>query len=125
MNVLSINSCGTKKRRKRVWIKDLCFKHNVHFLGIQESKMTRLELFRLKSMWGNYSFDYACSLARGRSGGLISMWDPNLFVKENIWCDEAFIIVKGRWRNTDGDCYMINLYGPHDPLAKVALWNRV
>ena len=125
MNVLSINSCGTKKRRKRVWIKDLCFKHNVHFLGIQESKMTRLELFRLKSMWGNYSFDYACSLARGRSGGLISMWDPNLFVKENIWCDEAFIIVKGRWRNTVGDCYMINLYGPHDPLAKVALWNRV
>ncbi|GKA57864.1 putative RNA-directed DNA polymerase, eukaryota, reverse transcriptase zinc-binding domain protein [Tanacetum coccineum] len=76
-------------------------------------------------MWGNYSFDYACSLARGRSGGLISIWGPNLFVKENIWCDEAFIIVKGRWRNTVGDCYMINLYGPHDPLAKVALWNKV
>ncbi|PWA99336.1 RNA-directed DNA polymerase, eukaryota, Nucleotide-binding alpha-beta plait domain protein [Artemisia annua] len=93
--------------------------------GVQESKMTRLELYRLKSMWGNYSFDYACSLARGRSGGLISMWDPNTFVKEDIWCDDAFIIVKGRWKNKVGECYMINLYGPHDPMAKVALWNRV
>jgi hypothetical protein len=72
MNVLSINSCGTRKRRKRLWIKELCFKHNIQFLGVQESKMTRLELYRLKSMWGNYSFDYTCSLARGRSGGLIS-----------------------------------------------------
>nr|GEX85332.1 putative ribonuclease H protein At1g65750 family [Tanacetum cinerariifolium] len=49
-------------------------------------------------MWGNYSFDYACSLARGRSGSLISMWDPNNFVKEDIWCDDAFIIVKGQWK---------------------------
>ncbi|GJT97615.1 RNA-directed DNA polymerase, eukaryota, reverse transcriptase zinc-binding domain protein [Tanacetum coccineum] len=72
------NSCGTRKRRKRMWIKDLCLKHNVHFLGIQESKMTRLELFRIKSMWGNYAFDYACSMARGLSGGLISIWDPNI-----------------------------------------------
>ncbi|PWA56566.1 Ribonuclease H domain [Artemisia annua] len=57
--------------------------------------MTRLELFRLKSMWGNFNFDYACSMARGRSGGLISMWDPNMFSKDIIWCDDYFIIVKG------------------------------
>nr|GEU28692.1 RNA-directed DNA polymerase, eukaryota, reverse transcriptase zinc-binding domain protein [Tanacetum cinerariifolium] len=67
-----------KKRKKRGWIKDLCFKNNVHFLGVQETKMTRLELFRLKSMWGNFTFDYACSLARGRSGGLVFIWDPGL-----------------------------------------------
>ncbi|GJV46735.1 putative RNA-directed DNA polymerase, eukaryota, reverse transcriptase zinc-binding domain protein, partial [Tanacetum coccineum] len=76
-------------------------------------------------MWGNYYFDYACSLARGRSGGLISMWDPNNFVKDDIWCDDAFIIVKGRWKNSVGACYMINIYGPHDPLAKSALWDRI
>ncbi|PWA76614.1 RNA-directed DNA polymerase, eukaryota [Artemisia annua] len=76
-------------------------------------------------MWGNYSFNFACSLARGRSGGLISIWDPNVFLKESIWCDEAFIIVKGRWKNSGGDCYMINIYGPHDPVAKVSLWNKI
>ncbi|GKB32574.1 RNA-directed DNA polymerase, eukaryota, reverse transcriptase zinc-binding domain protein [Tanacetum coccineum] len=62
------------------------------------------------------------SLARGRSGGLISMWYLNNFMKEDIWCDDAFIIVKGGWKNT---IIMVNIYGPHDPLAKSVLWNRI
>nr|GEV37099.1 RNA-directed DNA polymerase, eukaryota [Tanacetum cinerariifolium] len=37
--------------------------------------------------------------AQGRSGGLISIWDLNSFVKEYIWCDDAFTIVKGHWMN--------------------------
>ncbi|GJX34166.1 hypothetical protein Tco_0245723 [Tanacetum coccineum] len=55
----------------------------------------------------------------------ISFKDPNNFVKEYIWCDDAFIIVKGNWKNTVGDCYIVNIYGPHDPLAKFVLWNRI
>ncbi|GJZ76720.1 RNA-directed DNA polymerase, eukaryota, reverse transcriptase zinc-binding domain protein [Tanacetum coccineum] len=87
--------------------------------------MTRLELFRLKSLWGNINFDYACSMARGRSGGLISIWDPNFFSKEAIWCDDHFIIVKGHWNNEVGYCFMINIYGPQESLAKSSLWNRL
>ncbi|GKE35949.1 RNA-directed DNA polymerase, eukaryota, reverse transcriptase zinc-binding domain protein, partial [Tanacetum coccineum] len=87
--------------------------------------MIRLELFRLKTMWGNFNFDYACSMSRGRSGGLISMWDPNTFSKEEIWCDDSFIIVKGRWKNAVGICFMINVYGPQDPHTKSALWNKL
>ncbi|GJX47736.1 RNA-directed DNA polymerase, eukaryota, reverse transcriptase zinc-binding domain protein [Tanacetum coccineum] len=94
-------------------------------IGVQKSKMTKLEIFRLKSMWGNYSFDYACSMARGRSGGIISMWDPNIFVKKDIWCDDSFVIVKGQWKNLDGDYFMINLYGPQDPSDKDVLWRRI
>ncbi|GKB81766.1 RNA-directed DNA polymerase, eukaryota, reverse transcriptase zinc-binding domain protein [Tanacetum coccineum] len=87
--------------------------------------MTRLENFRLKSMWGNYNFDFAYSMARGRSGGLISVWDPNSFIKDDTWFDDIFIIVKWHWRNTIGDCYMINIYGPQVSLAKAILWNRI
>ncbi|GJW11417.1 RNA-directed DNA polymerase, eukaryota, reverse transcriptase zinc-binding domain protein [Tanacetum coccineum] len=92
-----------------------------HKEDIKESKMTRLELFRLKSMWGNINLDYACSMARGRSGGLISMWDPNMFSKDTIWCDDYFIIVKGQWNNAVGDCFMINIYGPQDSSGLIDL----
>ncbi|GJU78255.1 RNA-directed DNA polymerase, eukaryota, reverse transcriptase zinc-binding domain protein [Tanacetum coccineum] len=125
MNVLSINVRGTKKRKKCVWIKELCFKNNIHFLGVQESKMTRFELYRIKSMWGNYAFYYACSMPRGRSRGLISVWDPNYFVKDQIWCDDYFIIVQGKWANSDEVFYMINIYGPHETVAKTSLWSRM
>ncbi|GJS66564.1 putative RNA-directed DNA polymerase, eukaryota, reverse transcriptase zinc-binding domain protein [Tanacetum coccineum] len=87
--------------------------------------MTRLELFWLKTMWGNFKFDYACSMAHGRSGGLISMWDPNTFSKEEIWCDDSFTIVKGRWKNSVGICFMINVYSPQDSQTKSALWNKL
>ncbi|GJT66456.1 RNA-directed DNA polymerase, eukaryota [Tanacetum coccineum] len=123
MNILSINIRGLKKRRKRIWIKDMCFKHNIHFLGLQETKMTKLELFRLKSMWGNFQFDYACSMARDRSGGLISMWDPNLFVKSNIWCGDNYVIVNGKWKNSTEDYYFINVYGPQHQPEKANLCN--
>ncbi|GJW99155.1 hypothetical protein Tco_0180963 [Tanacetum coccineum] len=53
------------------------------------------------------------------------MRDPNSFIKDDIWCDDTFIIVKGHWRNIVGDCYMINIYGPQDSLAKAILWNRI
>ncbi|PWA82839.1 RNA-directed DNA polymerase, eukaryota, Reverse transcriptase zinc-binding domain protein [Artemisia annua] len=87
--------------------------------------MTRLELFRIKSMWGNYAFDYACSMSRGRSGGLISVWDPNYFVKDQIWCDDCYIIVQGKWANSDDVFFMINIYGPHEMPAKSSLWSRM
>nr|GFA92558.1 RNA-directed DNA polymerase, eukaryota, reverse transcriptase zinc-binding domain protein [Tanacetum cinerariifolium] len=62
---------------------------------VQESKMARLELFRLKSLWGNINFNYACSMARGH------------------------------WNNEVGDCFMINIYGPQESTAKSSLWNRL
>ncbi|GJY27504.1 RNA-directed DNA polymerase, eukaryota, reverse transcriptase zinc-binding domain protein, partial [Tanacetum coccineum] len=110
---------------KRFWIRDLCFKHNINFLGVQESKMTRLELFCLRSMWGNYSFDYACSMARGLSGGIISMWDPAVFTKENIWCNDNYVIVQGKWLNISHSYFMVNIYGPQDPTAKATLWSSL
>nr|GEV28474.1 RNA-directed DNA polymerase, eukaryota, reverse transcriptase zinc-binding domain protein [Tanacetum cinerariifolium] len=91
----------------------------------EKSKMTRLELYRLKSMWGNYSFDFACSMARGRSGGLITMWDTSLFVKSNLWCDDNFIIVQGNWTSSDDTFFMINVYGPQDSISKASLWRRL
>nr|GEX07715.1 RNA-directed DNA polymerase, eukaryota, reverse transcriptase zinc-binding domain protein [Tanacetum cinerariifolium] len=117
--------CGTRKKRKRLWIKDLCLKHKVYFLGVQGSKMTRLDIFRLKITWGNFAFDYACSMPRGHSGGILSVWDPYSFTKDSIWCDDSFIIFKGKWNNSVGSCYMVNIYAPQDQTAKYSLWNRL
>ncbi|GJT76643.1 retrovirus-related pol polyprotein from transposon TNT 1-94 [Tanacetum coccineum] len=67
-----------KKRRKRTWIKEMCSKHDIQFLDVQETKMTKLEPFCLKYIWGNFMFDYACSMARGLldlpMGGRIFTW---------------------------------------------------
>ncbi|GKD21710.1 hypothetical protein Tco_1223413, partial [Tanacetum coccineum] len=69
--------------------------------------MTKLELFQLRSMWGNFKFDYVYSMARGRFGGLVTIWDPNFFVKKRLWCGDNYIIVDGKWKNSKENFYII------------------
>ncbi|GJW87662.1 RNA-directed DNA polymerase, eukaryota, reverse transcriptase zinc-binding domain protein [Tanacetum coccineum] len=64
-------------------ISKLCKGHNITFLGIQETRLSLINSFKAKSLWGNFHFEYAVSPSIGRSGGLISIWDPNSFRKSN------------------------------------------
>ncbi|GKE69095.1 hypothetical protein Tco_1527167 [Tanacetum coccineum] len=52
-----------------------------------------MDMFNLKSMWGNFQFNFACSSARGHSGEIISMCDTGIFVKSSIQCGENFVMV--------------------------------
>ncbi|GJV14199.1 RNA-directed DNA polymerase, eukaryota, reverse transcriptase zinc-binding domain protein [Tanacetum coccineum] len=92
-------------------------------LGIQETKMTKLELFQLRSMWGNFNFDYGCSMARGTSGGLVTLWDPNVFIKKRMWCSDNYIILEGKRKNVEEVFYIINVYGPQHQPDKSTLWS--
>nr|GEY45491.1 RNA-directed DNA polymerase, eukaryota, reverse transcriptase zinc-binding domain protein [Tanacetum cinerariifolium] len=55
-------------------------------------------------------------MAIGRSGGLVTMWDPNVLVKKRMWCADNYIIIEGKRKNYMEDFYIINVYGPqHQP----------
>ncbi|XP_071700122.1 uncharacterized protein [Rutidosis leptorrhynchoides] len=117
MNVLSLNICGSKHRSKRDWVKELCLKHNIHFVGLQETKMHRFEHFRIKFIWGNYNYDFTCSFSQGHSGGIISIWDP--------WWHRSYLIVKGKWCSCDDYFFMVNVYASQDPREKAAIWSAL
>ncbi|GJZ83083.1 RNA-directed DNA polymerase, eukaryota, reverse transcriptase zinc-binding domain protein [Tanacetum coccineum] len=98
------------------WINGIFLSINIRGSKDEERK-------RLKSMWGNFNFDYACSMARGRSGGIITMWDPNVFTKNRIWCNDNYVIVEGKWKNSVEDYFLINVYGPQQQPEKYILWD--
>ena len=54
MNVLSLNMCGIRDRVKRKRLANICNVHGVMFLGLQESRVSIVNLFELRSMWGNF-----------------------------------------------------------------------
>ncbi|KAL4573100.1 hypothetical protein LXL04_019893 [Taraxacum kok-saghyz] len=93
--------------------------------GIQETRVPKVYLFELRSMWGNFSFDFALSSARGLSGGLISIWDPAAFHKSNIVCMENVLIVEGTWIFANFHCFMINVYALQADVDKRALWDKI
>ncbi|XP_071739093.1 uncharacterized protein [Rutidosis leptorrhynchoides] len=94
-------------------------------LNLKESKMPKLLMSRLRSFWGNDNFDFAISLARGFSGGIISIWEPSMFIRNEIWCDVNFVIVKGTWVWENIMVFMINVYAPQDLIDKVEVWNKL
>lgn len=97
MNIISFNICGMGSVSKRSKISCLCNKHCVKFLGIQETFARRIDLFKVRALWGNNHFDFVSSSARGHSGGILSIWDPSLFNKKRVVCTDNTVIMEGVW----------------------------
>ncbi|PWA89223.1 RNA-directed DNA polymerase, eukaryota, Reverse transcriptase zinc-binding domain protein [Artemisia annua] len=54
--------------------------------GIDESKMSQVDLWMLRQVWGNIHFDFASSSARGMSGGIslvVDTWNNDGIVNAN------------------------------------------
>ncbi|GJW79794.1 RNA-directed DNA polymerase, eukaryota [Tanacetum coccineum] len=66
-----------------------------------ETKMESMELVTIKMLWSNSSFDYALSSSLGNLGGILCVYEPTLFVKDNVSLSDNFLVVMDRW---DGDC---------------------
>nr|GEV65731.1 hypothetical protein [Tanacetum cinerariifolium] len=89
---------GYKMKRgekKKQWVKKLCHSNQVNFLSIQETKLVSLDVFVVKILWGNMLFDFATSSARGRSGGILCVWDKLLFHKKRTYATEHCLCVEG------------------------------
>ncbi|GKA50727.1 RNA-directed DNA polymerase, eukaryota [Tanacetum coccineum] len=87
-----------------------------------ETKMEYVDLFTLKAVWGNFAFDHAISPSVGNFGGIICVWEPSIFVKENIIVYDSFLLIMGRWVPTDTRILIISVYAPQDLSEKRMLW---
>nr|GEU61220.1 RNA-directed DNA polymerase, eukaryota [Tanacetum cinerariifolium] len=93
--------------------------------GIQETHSIKIKPLKVKRLWGNFRFDFATSPSSGRSGGLVSIWDPDMFHKLNMYPTENLLIIEGIWKSSLIHCYMINVYAPQDDRKKEALWHYI
>ena len=122
MNCLSINIQGAGNVEKRGWIRKLCTKHKINFLAVQETKTNTVDLFTLRSIWGNLDFSYACSPARGQSGGIWVIWNPALIQKTRVVVHDWYIVLEAIWVLTGQSVSFISVYAPQPLEAKCRLW---
>ncbi|GJT95383.1 RNA-directed DNA polymerase, eukaryota [Tanacetum coccineum] len=118
-NVLGYDMEGSKNDLKK-FIDNIGAKH-----GIQEKHSLNISPFKVKSLWGNFQFDYDLCPSSGRSGGLVSIWDPNVFTKHNAFPSKNFLIIEGTWKISHLHCFMINVYAPQDDKKKEMLWHNI
>ncbi|GJU57394.1 RNA-directed DNA polymerase, eukaryota [Tanacetum coccineum] len=123
MNFLSLNIQGLAQKAKKDWAKELCVKNKVNFLAILEIKMEEIDLFSVCRCWGNSTFEHLHSNSVGNSGGILCVWNPNIFCKKAFTILDFFIIIRGVWLLNGIDLMIIAVYGPHDPRDKLMLWD--
>ncbi|GJW27979.1 RNA-directed DNA polymerase, eukaryota, reverse transcriptase zinc-binding domain protein [Tanacetum coccineum] len=74
---------------------------------------------------GNSDFDFDSASARGKSGGIIYIWNSSIFKKSSIQCNENYVVVEGLWTPKDVRIMWIVVYAPHNLFSKIALWSSL
>nr|GEZ73558.1 putative RNA-directed DNA polymerase, eukaryota, reverse transcriptase zinc-binding domain protein [Tanacetum cinerariifolium] len=59
--------------------------------------MEKMDELCVKQCWGNLVFNHVYSEAVGKSRGILCVWDPNSFSKNNSTVYDYFVIVRGKW----------------------------
>ena len=79
MKVMSMNTRGLGSDDKKGWIKSIRQKECPDMIALQETKCGVINEFVIEDMWGCKNFGYVQKEAIGKSGGLLFVWDSNVF----------------------------------------------
>nr|GEW94428.1 RNA-directed DNA polymerase, eukaryota [Tanacetum cinerariifolium] len=80
------------------------------------------EPFLYQVLLGNLVFDFIVSPSVGNSGGILCVWDPNLFCKEHYTVSHYFIAVISKWVPNGKNFVIISAYAPKELSGRKMLW---
>ncbi|GKD05282.1 RNA-directed DNA polymerase, eukaryota, partial [Tanacetum coccineum] len=103
-----------------------CEKDIQNIIGKQgddlETKMDAMSHMDVKFMWGNSNYDFVCSDSLGSSGGILCIWEPSIFKKDNVTISDNFVAIYGTWLTNNVKVLLISVYAPQQPAYKRVLW---
>lgn len=91
---------------------------------LQETKQRSLSTELIRTIWWNDQFDYMEVDALESAGGLLCIWNPNIFHLHHVVGNRNFIILRG-WIDSSFHCAIINVYGPSCNSARKVLWEKL
>ncbi|GJT01969.1 RNA-directed DNA polymerase, eukaryota [Tanacetum coccineum] len=118
----NMEGCLGNKAKMR-WINELCHKHKINFVTLQETKAENIDLCSIKELWGNLFFDHVVGSSVGCSGGIVCVWDPNMFVKDHVSKSDYFVALMGTWIPTSTKLLIISVYAHQELSEKRDLWD--
>ncbi|GKB38179.1 RNA-directed DNA polymerase, eukaryota [Tanacetum coccineum] len=116
---------GLGSKAKKEWIRELNYKHKVSFLTLQETKMENISAMEAKILWGNSSFDHVFSEALGNSGGILCLWDPLMFRKDQHIISDNFVVLYGTWVPNNTKLLIVSVYAPQSATDIRLLWSYI
>ncbi|KAL8469021.1 hypothetical protein ACS0TY_032008 [Phlomoides rotata] len=76
----------------------------------KEAKLETMEDGICKAVWGRQNFDWAYKEAEGRSGGILSIWNDDIFCKSSSWHIKVWRMEERVGRRSGGETRDIDLF---------------
>ncbi|GKC42947.1 reverse transcriptase domain, reverse transcriptase zinc-binding domain protein, partial [Tanacetum coccineum] len=92
--IISLNIKGLRKEGKKWWVQGIHCSVGPDVLTLQETQCAIIDEFWIKEVWGNRNVGYVKMEAKGRSRGMVMMWDNNMFSCLEAVGEERFIAVR-------------------------------
>jgi len=122
--VLSWNVCGLGSSSKRKAINKYIKDFNVIVCFIIETKLSCSDSL-VYSLWHGQNIKWFSIEARGRSGGLLAMWDEDLFRVDSIEYAGSWISLFGSFVDDAFDCVITGYYGAGSRAERAASWSEL
>ncbi|XP_071740634.1 uncharacterized protein [Rutidosis leptorrhynchoides] len=107
------------------WFRKMCIDVRPDIVAIQESRCNEVNDNWVEIIWGNSNFRYLQKPKVEKSGGMLLIWDPSVFVVDDAVGKDHFLAIKGSWRGKDRQCIIVNVYGPHKDRDKKKFWDSL
>lgn len=95
----------------------------MHFIALQEPQLSDSSKLKAHTFWGRSKLEADYVNATGRSGGLLSVWDPTVLAKRAVTKHRYFLAIHGDMVGSQSPISIINVYGPQDTREKRDLWD--
>jgi len=124
MNYMALNIRGIGEQHKRKWVRDLRSQNKINMLCLQETQLgsSSSACMDVKSCWGGSDCAFEIIEATGRSGGLLTVWDENIFKLSDVSKGRHFLAVFGKLQGVAKEVAIVNVYAPQPPSEKSKLW---
>lgn len=125
MNFLVWNVRGIGGLSKSTAIHKLVCKKKPALCGLVETKHSNLDSRRVRKWWFNDGFDWVDVPANEGSGGLVLVWDPEFFRKEDCVRGGRWIWLQGRLTGKNVSVAFALVYGPNNVGDRRVVWRQL
>lgn len=125
MIVLSWNVRGLGRPAKRATVRRLVRLHKVDSLCLQESKVHKNIESIVFDVRGPRSCGWEWVPSKRASGGLISIWNEKVLVREYVLSSPRVLAIKFCLVVDNVLCAMANIYGPNEDSERRAFWDSL
>ena len=125
LRLLSWNVRGLNNPQKREVCKNLLKEWKCDIVCFQETKLSSLNSFVVRSLWGSPFLDWVVIDAINTTGGVLLVWDKRVF--EKVDCAVGRFSVNVLFKGVVDDFVWAcsGVYGPNEDSQRGALWEEL